>query len=670
MTKLHISRRLVAAPAVAVALALSCATGAALAPAASASAAIQAAAGIDRPVAYTIFDAAGIPAVVHEFSGGTSAMRVAGVADTPVRISGIVFNEDRIANRPGEYAFVPREPGATATLDAASRTVTYTPAPGFVGTDRVEISVLGAPTGFIIDVLVGDGVTATTVPAALSGQLAFTSATADAPLSTTFDLEAAGVDPAAVLLTHVDAPEHGTVHVASSGTSISYGIDAGAIPVDALHATVFLADGSAHEVTLNVISEGAPTWQAIAGGGAPVGLERTHTVVQGALPDGAVVEMVSATDASGTPVDISLTAAGVFTYTATEPVGGTVTVTWRIAGEAETHAYVLSVVAPSMMLSTPSTPVFTWVDTPVTVNPAAGLGYDQEHISWQVDESLGGDAVAAQVQINGDGTVTYSPRPGWYGYEGIRLMSDETVTVDGVPVAGASALLAVHVVGPVATDKVLDLQVGETGEVDLTDGVLWGSESDLREVVNLWQADELGGFPAGIDEERALRKVVGESEWQNLSAGEITSVGYTKPVLATASAPDAEIFPMLASARFAGDYGLEGTVLRASAPDVTQGVVGFSVTTVEGFSSQTAEVAITVTEAVATAPVMPIPTVVAPAPAPVPAPQPATIPTLVVETGLSEPSEGSGAGWLAGVLAAAGAGVLAMRVGALQRRVR
>ncbi|MBN9605680.1 MAG: tandem-95 repeat protein [Actinomycetales bacterium] len=326
--------------------------------------------------------------------------------------------------------------GAHGTVTFTATGVTYTPAPGFSGTDVFRYTLTADGGTDTADV------TVTVAPVALADSASTTP-------GTTVAIPVLGNDlglPRSV--TGVTAPAHGTVTFTPSG--VTYTPATGFTGVDTFVYTLS-ADGGSDTATVTVtVSPDAVDDSAAARSG----VARTIDVLANDIGVSRVVTGVGSA-AHGT---VSFTATGV-TYTAATTYSGTDSFTYSIGAAGGTDTATVTVtVSPDAIDDARSTPA----ETPISFDPRGndrGVGIDVTGLG------TGADAPANGVATFTAGQITYTPAAGFSGTEvftysivGAGGVDTATVTILVTPTTARDALIT-----PVDTAKTIDPRPNDRG---------------------------------------------------------------------------------------------------------------------------------------------------------------------------------------------------------------
>ena len=367
---------------------------------------------------------------VTDQAGSTATGTVTVVVSAPVVIgpgtvatgAGSEVQGDLLAGAPaGSTVTSHTDPGHGTLAIAPDGSFTYTPAPGYSGLDAFDYTAVdvGGKT-------MTATVAITVVP--IAGEVA---ASTTSGTSATGNVLSAAVGTGLSVTAHT-APAHGMVTIATDG-SYAYVPDAGYVGSDSFTYTVTDQAGNSATGTVTVTVASAP----VIGPGtvtAPAGSQAQGDLLAGA-PAGSTV--ASHTD----PGHGTLTVApdGTYTYAPAPGFSGDDTFTYTVEGPdgAQTTVTVTiqvpPVSSPDSAVTQPGAPV----QIPVTENDnGSGLV-----VTSTTDPAHG------TVTVNEDGTITYTPEPGFSGTDSFTYTTTDssgraTTSTVMVTVAAESAATA------------------------------------------------------------------------------------------------------------------------------------------------------------------------------------------------------------------------------------
>ena len=314
----------------------------------------------------------------------------------------------------------------------ADGTYTYTPETNYVGDDSFKVTVSDGKGGTT-------EATVTIHVSAVNG--APTAATDTQNITTSYGTPAAGdlgvTDPDGDSLTYEvkdgEKPAHGTVTVDGSG-NYTYTPNEGFSGTDSFKVTVSDGKGGITEVTVNVtVGNAVPT----------VGNYENNTT-----KNTAVSGKVEGTDANGDTLtytkgtdpahgSVMVNADGTYTYTPGTDYVGDDSFTVNVSdnnGGTTSSAITIHVVegnaAPTLENSENNTTKNTAINGQVTGTDANGDG---------LTYTKGSDPVHGSVEVNADGTYTYTPETGYVGDDSFK------VTVSDGKGGTAESIVTIHV---------------------------------------------------------------------------------------------------------------------------------------------------------------------------------------------------------------------------------
>jgi hypothetical protein len=380
-----------------------------------------------------------------------------GVDDVAVTEPNTPVNVDVLANDPSAPSLTVTEvtDGANGTVVIEDDgTVTYTPVPGFSGTDSFTYTACDAE-----DQCVTQTVTVTVTATGADD-------TATTPTNTPVNVDVLDNDPAgpSSTVTEVSEPANGTVVIEDDGT-VTYTPETGFSGIDTFTYTACDAEEQCYTQTVTVTV-------------TPVGVDDTATTPTNTAvnvdvldndPSAPSLEVTAVTDgANGTVV---IEDDGTVTYTPESGFSGIDTFTYTATdGDGQTITQSVTVtVTPVGADDTATTPTNTPVNVDVLANDPSGPSLEVTEVT---------DGANGTVAIELDGTVTYTPATGFSGIDTFTYTATDgdgqtitqSVTVTVTPV-GADDTATTPTNTPVNVDVLANDPSGPSLEVtEVTDG--------------------------------------------------------------------------------------------------------------------------------------------------------------------------------------------------------
>ncbi|MBP2000088.1 C4-type Zn-finger protein [Paenibacillus shirakamiensis] len=403
--------------------------------------------------------------LVSDGKGGTAVSNVQiGVPVSPPVTSNLVINTNANVPVPGQilasdpqgetltYTLTTPPSNGTVTLDPATGAFTYTPNPGFVGTDTFVVTVTnssGVPVTSTVSVNVDNQ-----PPVAQN-------LTVGTVQNTPVNGQIIAIDPDGNPLTYTLAtpPTLGTVIVNNDG-SFTYTPNPGVVGTDTF--SVLVSDGlggtATSIVTVNIIDQ------------PPVTQDVKISTPANIAVNGAVI----ATDPDGNPLTFTLNSSpangtvtvnpdGTFTYTPNPGYIGPDSFTVLVSdGKGGTALSTVSVNVFNLPPVATGTTVNTLESVPVN---GAVTAVDPE--GGPVTFTLLSPPVNGTVVVNPDGTFTYTPNPGFVGQDSFSVLA--TDSLGATDAAGVIVNVAVN--PPTTTDVnlVTNINIPVAGQVTATD---------------------------------------------------------------------------------------------------------------------------------------------------------------------------------------------------------
>jgi hypothetical protein len=366
-------------------------------------------------------------------------------------------NVDVLANDPSGPSLEVTEvtDGANGTVVIEDDgTVTYTPDPGFSGTDTFTYTACD-----VEDQCVTQSVTVTVTPVGVDD-------TATTPTNTPVNVDVLANDPSgpSLSVTETTNGDRGVVTIEDDGT-VTYTPDPGFSGTDTFTYTA--CDDAEQCVTQSVTVTVTPVGAddtATTPGEAPVNVD-----VLANDPSGPSLEVTEVTDgANGTVV---IEDDGTVTYTAEPGFSGTDTFTYTACDDADqcVTQSVTVTVTPVGADDTATTPGEAPVNVDVLANDPSGPSLEVTEVT---------DGANGTVVIEDDGTVTYTAEPGFSGTDTFTYTAcdvedqcvTQSVTVTVTPV-GADDTASTPTNTPVNVDVLANDPSGPSLEVtEVTDG--------------------------------------------------------------------------------------------------------------------------------------------------------------------------------------------------------
>jgi uncharacterized repeat protein (TIGR01451 family) len=365
---------------------------------------------------------------------------------------------------------VATDPPHGTVMVNANGTIQYTPDPDYFGPDSFTYTITDS-TGQSSMAMVTINVTSVNdVPVAVND--AFT--VAEDSGATVFPVLAndTGLGDAPVVIIAASDPAGGTVNINANGT-VSYTPDPNFSGVDTFTYTIRDADGQQSTATVTVTVTGSND--------VPMAADDTFTVAEDSGPtrldiranDVGVVDQPVVTAATDPPHGtVAVNADGSVTYTPDPDYHG-----------PDSFSYTVTDADGQMSMAMVSITVTSVDDVPLAVADAITVAEDAAGVVVAVlanDTGLGDPPVAVSavtqpahgtVVINGNGTVTYTPAPDYFGpdsftytiTDGDGQMSTATVTVTVTPVDDLPDAIDDDVNVPTGAPTTIDVLANDTG---------------------------------------------------------------------------------------------------------------------------------------------------------------------------------------------------------------
>ena len=327
-------------------------------------------------------------------------------------------------------------------------TVTYTPDPGFSGTDTFDYTVSDgiATDTATVTVAVGNGAPVAADDEATTGR--------NQPVDIAVLANDSDPDGDALTVTETTTPADGTVIVNDDGT-VSYTPDPGFTGTDSFDYTV--SDGIATDTaTVTVaVANGAPVAaddEATTGRNRPVDIA---VLANDSDPDGDTLSVTETT----TPADgtVVVNPDGTVPYTPDPGFSGTDTFDYTVSDGIATDTATVTVAVGNGAPVAADDEATTGRNRPVDIAVLANDS-DPDGDTLTVTETT--TPADGTVIVNNDGTVSYTPDPGFSGTDTF----DYTVS-DGIATDTATVTVAVGNGAPVAADD--EATTGRNRPVDI-----------------------------------------------------------------------------------------------------------------------------------------------------------------------------------------------------------
>ncbi len=359
--------------------------------------------------------------------------------DTPVAIS-VLSNDSDPDGDPLTVTGITKPNNGTVVLNADG-TVTYTPNPGFIGTDTFTYTITD-PDGNT-DTAVVTVVIAPEIPYCIDDM-----ATTPSNTPVTVPVLNNDTDPDGDLLTvtHITQPANGTAVLNADGT-VTYTPNPGFRGVETFTYTACDNDGNCDIASVTITVKNAPPNAEDDSTATPPNTPVSIPVLTNDSDpnnDPLIIDTIVTQPVNGT---VTFTEDGTVIYTPNPGFTGTDTFVYEISdGHGGTDTATVTILVDNDSPTAVSDSAVTPPDTPVSIEVLANDS-DSDGDPLTVTDIT--DPANGTVVINSDGTVTYTPNPGFIG-------TDTFVYTITDPDGNADTAIVTVVINPKVPDAVDD----------------------------------------------------------------------------------------------------------------------------------------------------------------------------------------------------------------------